>query len=157
MTVPKIHNLDWNDVVKFTAHIAEVVKVKSHIDLVVGISRGGLIPAVLIAHQLGIDQVCSVSARCTVSDDVNSRKLPVPILSFLPQKIDAKLILLVDDVVGSGQTITKVRCELEKLGGDTIHVCALYQNLNNLTPNVPSDLIVGIKDKGWVHFPWERE
>jgi len=77
------------------------------VDLVVGISRGGIVPASLIAHQLGLDmRVLSINYR----DDLNNPRYSAPQLlaPLKPTPPPGTHILLVDDVSVSGKTLLQV-------------------------------------------------
>ncbi len=78
------------------------------VDLVVGISRGGIVPASLIAHQLGLDMmVLSINYR----DDRNNPRYSTPqlIAPLTPTPLPGTHILLVDDVSVSGKTLNLAR------------------------------------------------
>ena len=72
------------------------------IDGVVGIASGGVVPAVLVARQLGLEmKVVAVNYR----DDGNVPRFAEPkILSGLPAIGSWRRILLVDDVYVSGKS-----------------------------------------------------
>src|SRR5690606_32561590 len=85
------------------------------VDLVIGIGRGGIVPAALIAHQLSVElRVTFISYR----DDDNQPKFPAPI--FL-QDVDLEhrpgKILIVDDVAVTGKTLACLKGKLR--GQDT--------------------------------------
>ena len=77
-------------------------------DIVVGIKRGGLVPAMLIAHQFDYElRLISFNYR----DESNDPRYPEPLflsgsLEDLPKD---KKILLVDDVSVSGKTLEAVK------------------------------------------------
>jgi uncharacterized protein len=77
-------------------------------DVVVGVARGGTVPAMLIAHQFGCEfHLLTFNYR----DDSNKPQYDEPI--FLSGSIDNlprdKKILLVDDVSVSGKTLDAVK------------------------------------------------
>ncbi len=77
-------------------------------DLVVGISRGGIVPASLVAHQLSLDmKVLSINYR----DDENTPRYDTPklLLPFNDSLSPDTRILLVDDVSVSGKTLEKAK------------------------------------------------
>jgi len=80
------------------------------VDLVVGIGRGGMVPAVLIAQHLGKD---IEFLRMNFRDDQNQpcRKQPV-LLKSLPAFAKRRRILLVDDVAVTGQTLKMAKAVL---------------------------------------------
>lgn len=70
-------------------------------DKIVGLSRGGLIPAVILSHMLDIPMVCvSYSSKSGAGDNKKHDNV-------LPM-IDGKSILLVDDICDTGKTLEEV-------------------------------------------------
>jgi hypoxanthine phosphoribosyltransferase len=77
-------------------------------DIVVGIGRGGIVPASMIAHQLAVPLfIASVNYR----DDSNqpTRKSPEFLNEFSSSFPEGSRILLVDDVSVTGKTLELVK------------------------------------------------
>jgi uncharacterized protein len=110
------------------------------VDLVVGIARGGLVPAVMVAHQLGVPLAL---LRINYRDDDNKVRRAEPELlepiSFNPL---SQRVLLVDDVSVSGATLQKARA---MLAGATVTTLACKGRADFvLFPEVPE----------CVEWPW---
>ena len=76
-------------------------------DLVVGIGRGGIVPASLIAYHLQSDLI---TARFTYRDDDNQPQHDAPVLRSLDAVPDGvRTVLLVDDVSVTGKTLEAAR------------------------------------------------
>jgi hypoxanthine phosphoribosyltransferase len=76
-------------------------------DLVVGIARGGMVPASLVAYRLGCDLAV---LRLHYRDDDNHPQQDAPVLqqSFaVPEGV--RTVLLVDDVAVTGRTLEAAR------------------------------------------------
>lgn len=73
------------------------------VDLVVGIATGGVVPATLVAYELGLPlAIIEINYR----DEDNTPQRPAPELLGAGQiPPDTQTILLVDDVSVSGQTL----------------------------------------------------
>jgi hypoxanthine phosphoribosyltransferase len=120
-------------------------------DYVVGISRGGLIPAVFLSHRLEVPlRVVEWSTRYTGQQ-------------FCPEDLyesitEGKRILLVDDILDSGRTIREL---LDIWGSENeINVsvaCIIHNTAQNLvTPDFWFRQIDRNVDKEWVNFWWEK-
>ncbi|MEM8969845.1 MAG: phosphoribosyltransferase family protein, partial [Bacteroidota bacterium] len=80
-------------------------------DWVLGIGRGGIVPASIVAHQLG----CSLAiVQVNYRDDQNQPvyENPVWLNTKLPKLPPETHILLVDDVSVTGKTLKTVKAEL---------------------------------------------
>lgn len=82
------------------------------VDLVIGIATGGIVPASLVAYQLGCDlQLVHINYR----DEQNQPRYQEPALlkaPILPTDILLR-ILLVDDVSVTGKTLDRLKALLE--------------------------------------------
>jgi xanthine phosphoribosyltransferase len=78
-----------------------------HLDGVVGIATGGVVPAALVAQRLGLGlKVISLNYR----DDANEPRFAEPkLLSAVPDLGGWKRVLLVDDVYVSGKSWNAAR------------------------------------------------
>ncbi len=122
-------------------------------DFLVGIGRGGLVPAAFLSHRLGI---------AMLSVDVSSGEpgFAGELLDKLAAKVIAgKRILIVDDINDSGGTIAFLRTAIEaKAGsGEGLRVAVL---VNNIRSKAKADYHGTMLDrdaatKRWFVFPWE--
>lgn len=125
-------------------------------DCIIAITRGGLIPAVIISHHLGIRIVYPIQIYETIDDNINSQKTN-PILgnnidfSFLKNKS----ILIVDDIIGSGATLdSTIRLLIEYTKNIKSFVC--FCNHCNYSGQYELPNYIGEEVLGWVIFPWEK-
>lgn len=81
------------------------------IDIVVGIARGGIVPAAMVAHQLGAGlELLHLNYR----DDGNKPRYPQPkLLQPSHLKLHGQRVLLVDDVSVTGATLALAKAQLE--------------------------------------------
>lgn len=80
------------------------------LDGVIGIASGGVVPAALVARQLGLElKVIALNYR----DEANTPRFPAPrLLSPAPDLGGWRRVLLVDDVYVSGQSWHAARAAL---------------------------------------------
>jgi xanthine phosphoribosyltransferase len=121
-------------------------------DFVVGIGRGGLVPAVYISHETQIPML---------SID-HSSKVP-GFADELLGKVAAKStqntrLLFIDDINDSGGTIIYIRKLLSDNGGnpDNMRFAVLINNQRSQTGvDFWAEAINRDEDKRWFVFPWE--
>jgi uncharacterized protein len=113
-------------------------------DVVVGLSRGGLIPAVVVSHALKIPMVTlQWSTR-----DYAARVWP----TYATEATRDKIVLVIDDINDSGMTFKSLK---EHLPGDNVYWASLYQRDGTC---MDSDFVGDyIHDEVWVNFSWEVE
>lgn len=155
-------DLTWADLDHHVAVLADRIRQDGVPQVIVGILRGGMIPAVQLAHQLGVRDVRGIEITRTLTDEPNGAKAAEPkivnpaSLGSLDAGAD---VLLVDDVAGSGDTIdiaadllTHVAARVRRatLVVNTIN----WNNNNTVAPQRIQDYI-GTTCAGWVRFPWE--
>lgn len=111
-------------------------------DLVIGIGRGGIVPASLVAHQLQCDlKIVNVNHR----DDDNHplHEMPVFLHDFKPDFGNNIRILLIDDVSVTGKTLAVVKSKLKDF------------NVKTLVLKGKADLVVFPEVKTCVNWPWK--
>jgi xanthine phosphoribosyltransferase len=121
-------------------------------DFLVGIGRGGLVPAAYLSHRTGI-QMLSVDHS---SGEVG---FGVELLDKLAHKIGEGLnILIVDDINDSGGTIQYLRAAIEaKIDEPSrLRVAVLVHNVRSKAKaEYHGSEIDREQDKRWYVFPWE--
>jgi uncharacterized protein len=150
------HNISWNEINGLVGLLAERVADKQ-IDTIVGISRSGLIPAVMLSHILGVRKFAVLDIIRTTSDNINADKTKANYRGILNEQfITGQSVLLVDDIVGEGMTIRTAKEILKNLGANAIS-STLVVNQNNLGTIAPEAIVdyYGCIVHEWVIFPWE--
>jgi hypoxanthine phosphoribosyltransferase len=154
--------LDWAEITKITDQLARAVSADAHPDTVVGILRGGMIPAVRLAHVLKLRDVRALDVTHTIADGIDAAKTPRPLLRNAASLGDLTGldVLLIDDVAGTGETITASRGLLQAAGAARVRTaaCVLNEiNWSHASDRDPSGALtyIGASYRGWVMFPWE--
>jgi hypoxanthine phosphoribosyltransferase len=129
-------------------------------DIIVGIARGGLIPATMLSHYFVRPLlVINYSLRDNMVDQVSG----IGDLTRLVQQ--GKKLLMVDDICDSGETLAKIVEELTEnpeVNNDTWHEtvksAVLWNNINQdaFTPNYVGREISRADDDRWVVFSYEE-
>ncbi|WP_461864996.1 phosphoribosyltransferase [Thermococcus sp.] len=119
-------------------------------DVIVGIARGGLIPAVRLSHILGDTELKVIDVK--FYKDINERMERPKIVIPIHGSLEGKRVVIVDDVSDTGKTLEVVIDEVKRLGASEIRIACLA--VKPWTKVMP-DFYVFRTDK-WIVFPWEE-
>ena len=111
---------------------------------IVAITRGGLVPASIIARELEIrlvDTVCISSYDFQQQGEVSVLKSPT---------IDSNGLLLIDDLVDTGQTARVVKDLLPEAHFATVYAKPAGRPLVDT-------FITEVSQDTWILFPWDTE
>jgi xanthine phosphoribosyltransferase len=117
---------------------------------IVAITRGGLVPAAIVARELGVRLIETV---CVASYDHTSQT-DVRVLKSVADKIVSiaggagQGVLIVDDLVDTGQTAKIVRDMLPKA-----HFAAVYAK--PMGRPLVDTFITEVSQDTWIFFPWD--
>jgi len=124
----KYIKLSWELIDELTDKIAtEIRRSYKEIKFIYGIPRGGLIPAVILSHKLGIKLVSKVSPHT----------------------------LIVDDIVDTGETmkICKTEVSLWTNTQNTVTASLVTRSSAKYKPDITG---MPLRSDGWVCYPWEN-
>lgn len=144
----KLEQLNWEDVMLLSSKVANAVKSSSwKADAVVGISRGGIIPARIISDMLLVRDfyVYGVKYYTGINERDEIRVVQKPDGNF-----KNKNVLIVDDIIDSGKTMIFVRDQLSSEAAGVRTAALLKKPWSEFEP----DFYASITDK-WIVFPWE--
>lgn len=145
-----------NALENFTQHIK-----RSNIayDRVVGIVRGGLVPAVRLSHKLEIPM--HTIAWSLRDGKIQSQK---DIQSLVEMLRSGKRVLIVEDIIDSGRTLNTIFDYIYQQLGDVcqlpeqLHVATLINNVDiDIVPKYTSISISRKTDETWYQFWWENK
>lgn len=147
--------LTWHDIDKLVDHL--IPQFEYEFDGMLIITRGGIIPGGLLAEALGVTNVLTAAVDFPSDMDRDASKLYAwPEFNQFPndELLEARRILIVDDVWGSGRTITAVRNRVGSAGGAPF-TCVLHFNPNrNLFGTARPDYFAAVTD-AYIVYPWE--
>ena len=115
---------------------------------IVCITRGGLVPAAIIARELGIRVIETVSIA-SYHDYTSQGELAV-LKEVSPPLLenDGRDVLIVDDLTDTGKTAAQVRAMLPRA-----HFAAVYAKPKG-RPMVDT-FITEVSQDTWIYFPWD--
>lgn len=152
--------LTWDDIDALIDHL--VPQFNYEFEGMVMITRGGIVPGGLLAAVLQLDNILTAAVDFPAEAEMDISRNKSQFLAW-PQFIQfpaddvlaARRILIVDDVWGSGRTITAVKNRIAGAGG-LPYTCVLHYNpYRNLFGNARPDYYAAITD-AFIIYPWEN-
>ncbi|MBN2550840.1 MAG: hypothetical protein JXB15_16880 [Anaerolineales bacterium] len=147
--------LTWTDVNRLIDHL--VPQFEGEFEAMVMITRGGIIPGGLLAESMGITHILTAAVDFPAEGEMEKAKLMAwPQFIQFPEEsaLRGRRTLVVDDVWGSGRTITAVKVRVSASGGFPF-TCVLHFNpYRNLFGTARPDYFAAITDAQIV-YPWE--
>jgi len=156
--------VNWSDVERQTQEIIRQMYLDDfHPDYVVGITRGGLIPANLISQYLEAPMhALKVSLRDDEQCETNAW--------MAEDAFQGRKILIVDDINDSGATINWIRRDWQgsnlpndavwaSVWGGNVRIAVLYNNEsshNEVDVSYAAEHVNKHETPQWIVFPWEE-
>ena len=142
-------DLGWEGVGTSFKRLAEMISSNFHPEVVVGIAKGGVIPAVFLASAFRVDfYPIKLSSR---KNEVVVREKPI---WYVRPTADAKgqRVLLVDDICVAGRTLEMAKKSLLENGALEVRTATLAVHGNSILPDY-----FAIKTDDCIIFPWDKE
>ncbi len=151
--LPKCRRVGWAEIERWADSIADRVRAADHVpSTLVGLTRGGWVPARMLSDRLGVKRIVSLRAQhwgLTATRDgkaVLSEGLSGP--------VDRDSVLIVDDITDTGESLQLAVEHVSKAGPSRLETAAfLHIGHSSFVPTyfaeeIPRDAWV------WVVFPW---
>ena len=141
--------LSWDDIENDCKILAKKIQEKIEFDIIVGIGRGGWVPARILSDILGNDELHTMRVKFYTTIGKTAKE---PLITHPTQfDVTGKKILLVDDISDTGESlITAVEHLKKREAGDIFIVTLVKKPTSKFIP----DLFVR-ETNAWVIFPWE--
>jgi xanthine phosphoribosyltransferase len=119
---------------------------------IIAITRGGLVPAAIIARELGVRKIETV---CIASYHEYKDQGNLEVLKSISQEIfdstnGGEGVLVIDDLTDTGATAQKVREMLPKA-----HIATVYAKPKGCP--VADTFITEVSQDTWIYFPWDMD
>ena len=111
-------------------------------DSIVGIVRGGLVPAQLLSSELGVKDMYALTMK-KVGEERN-------VTSDILEDISGKKVLLVEDMLETGRSLVVAKEYLEKKGAEVKTACLYTMPMSEIKPDFSLKEVTAV-----VPFPWE--
>jgi xanthine phosphoribosyltransferase len=150
LTPEKIFPVSWDQFHRDSRALAWRLSDAGPFEAIVCITRGGLVPAAIVARELGIrliETVGVVSYKDTVQGELTVLKDVAPSIVGLGRGQGAG-VLIVDDLVDTGQTAKIVRALLPRAHFATVYAKPMGRPLVDT-------FITEVSQDTWIYFPWD--
>ena len=150
--MPNNLSYTWNDFDEDISILTNYIKSSHWVpDYIVGVKRGGLIPAVRLSH---IFNKPLIMMSCQLRDS-NDKQVRLYEVEEIPND---KNVLIVDDICDSGITMSQIMVELfsNLFSPNNIKTCSLiYTTSQQFIVDYYAKDIDRSNDERWIIFPWE--
>jgi hypoxanthine phosphoribosyltransferase len=120
------------------------------VELVIGLSRGGLIPGVIMSHLLNIPfKPLEYSSSKGQGDKYCNNEIP----DWIKLNSTPKTVCLIDDIADSGHTMLEVTQILQENNFRVVTAALYFKTTSVFIPQYYEYKIP--ENFGWVYFPWE--
>lgn len=147
--------VSWEEVNRLIDHL--IPQFQTEFDAMVIITRGGIVPGGMLCEALDIKDVLTAAVDFPFEVEREAAKLyawPAFIQFPADDQVRARAVLVVDDVWGSGRTITAVKNRVSAAGGSP-STCVLHFNPHrSLFSEARPDYYAAVTD-AYVIYPWE--
>ena len=139
----------WNQTYELLLDQAEKIRKTYQPDVIIGVARGGLVPARILTDLLEAPQVATI--RIEFYTDIAQPSIQPILKQSLTIPVNGKKCLIVDDISDSGQSLKLAKQHLTEKGALEVKIATLYAKPT--TQTVP-DFVEKTTER-WVVFPWE--
>jgi len=118
---------------------------------IVGITRGGMVPACVVARELDVRIIETVSVVGYEADDTKPQQSAEASVLKEPANVgDGEGWLVIDDLVDTGRTIEVLRKIMPKAHFATVYAKPLGRPLVDT-------FVTEVSQDTWIYFPWDIE
>jgi hypoxanthine phosphoribosyltransferase len=152
-THPRRSFLNWEDIDRLIDKL--VPQFNHEFNAMVIVTRGGLIPGGMLAEAMGVTHILTAAIDFPAEMERNKLLTWPEFIQFPPDdKLRGRRTLIIDDVWGSGRTITAVKNRVSAAGGFP-ETCVLHFNpYRTLFGTSKPDYYADVTD-AYVIYPWE--
>jgi xanthine phosphoribosyltransferase len=142
--------VSWDQLHRDARALAWRLSGEGHWEAIVSVTRGGLVPAAIVARELGIRTIETV---CVASYDYKNQG-EIQVLKGVADSVanvaggNGRGVLIVDDLVDTGKTMKIVREVLPQA-----HVATVYAK--PLGRPLVDTFITEVSQDTWIFFPWD--
>ncbi|HOJ92837.1 MAG TPA: phosphoribosyltransferase [Dictyoglomaceae bacterium] len=142
----------WEEIYELCLDIADKIKkIRFEPEIIVGIARGGWIPARILSDLLGNSYTANL--KIDFYRGVGETKEKPVITQTVSTIVEGKKILISDDVADSGKSLKVAQEHLEQCGASQVKIATIFYKPWSI---VKPDFYIK-ETEAWIVFPWERK
>jgi len=149
-SMPATLVVTWEDLDGLVARLATAVG-RDH-DLVLAITRGGLVPAGMLAYRLNLRAILVAGVEFYRTGGGTH---PAPVIGHFPDAtlLAGQRVLVVDEVWETGETMTEVMTRVRAAGGTAVSAVIHFKPDRSRVPGAPDHWAATVHD--WVTYPYK--
>ena len=144
--------LTWHQVDKLISGLMPRLSAYTY-DVVIAITRGGIIPGAIIAERLAIQQVLVASVDF-YEDEEHDLDWPVFMQFPADSILHGQQVLIVDDIWDRGKQVVNVTDRVIQAGGRPYSVVLHYKPHRSQFPEKSPNFYT-VETTDWIIYPWE--
>lgn len=142
-----ILRINWEATIKFCEELG--VKIDFRPDVIVGLSRGGLVLSRILSDIMEIERIGVIGI--TFYKGMKRMERP-EIFQDLSMDVRGKKVLLVDDVADTGRSLEAAKAHIMARGATEVKIATIHYKP---TASFMPDYYV-MTTTSWIAYPWER-
>lgn len=150
----KVRFITWAEGITLSETLAKKIRESIYRpEVIIAISRGGLVPARIISDVLGVDDVISMGVKYW---GLAQRRAERPLLyhSIEPGVIRDRKVLIADEVADTGHTLMLAKSLLDLIGAAEVKTAVLHlKTTSRFTPDYYAEKV---EEWVWISYPWSR-
>jgi xanthine phosphoribosyltransferase len=146
--IEKAFHVSWDQFHRDARALAWRLSAAGPFGGVVAVTRGGLVPAAIVARELDLRLVDTFCVTSYVNETAQGAATVLKTVAPVLAAQGGEGVLVVDDLVDTGATMKLVRAALPKA-----HVATVYAKPQG-RPQVDT-FITEVSQDTWIYFPWD--
>ncbi len=141
----------WSEIEELSLALAEEVSASGYKpDVIIGVLRGGVIPAKLVADYLGVRRLATLEVK--LYQGIGEPGATPVVTQSLVADVRGLRVLIVDDVADTGKTLSHVMSYVSHYGPVEARSATLY-----LKPwSIYKPDYYAEETDAWIIFPWDK-
>jgi hypoxanthine phosphoribosyltransferase len=143
--------IPWSKAVEYCYKLASILlDAGESPDSIVAVSRGGLVPARIVSDVLGVDDLVVLRSRLW---GIGGRVREEPeVKAHEELNPSGKSVLVVDEVVDTGATLSRIVRLLKELGAAEVKTAVIHYKASSSFK--PDYYVERVEKWAWIFYPW---